>query len=183
MKSPETEVLATVNDSLHESLDSTGLFDRVAHILDAARGRVVRSVNQETVSAYWLIGREIVEALQTGEARAAYGKALIADLAKRLTQRYGQGFAATNLSYFRRFYQAYQHIQIFHPLGEKSLQGIALPDPDAVVANPPKEFHPNLSWSHYRVLMRVANLAAREFYENEALRSNWSRRDLERQVL
>ncbi len=79
----------------------TSLFERIANILDLARGRVVRAVNHETVTAYWLIGREIVQTLQGGEARAQYGNALIADLAARLIEHYGAGFSAANLKNFR----------------------------------------------------------------------------------
>lgn len=74
-----------------------GLFERVAAVLEAARGRVVRAVNAQTVAAYWLIGREIVEALQGGQARAVYGERLIGELSRRLVERYGKGFSATNL--------------------------------------------------------------------------------------
>jgi predicted nuclease of restriction endonuclease-like (RecB) superfamily len=141
------------------------LLGRITPILDAARGQVVRVVNHATVSAYWHIGREVVEALQRGGERAAYGKALIERLAQQLTARYGKGFSATNLGYFRQFYLAYRD-RIPHPLGGELL----------------RSFHPNLSWSHYRALMRVADVDARHFYETEAVRANWSRRDLERQI-
>lgn len=117
------------------------------------------------VSAYWHIGREIVEALQSGNERAAYGNALIRRLAERLTGHYGKGFSATNLGYFRQFYLMFRD-RIPHPLGGELSSG----------------FHPNLSWSHYRALMRVDNADARQFYEIEAVRANWSRRDLERQI-
>jgi DUF1016 N-terminal domain len=52
---------------------TTDLFTRIATILDTARERVVRSVNQETVTAYWHIGREIVEAIQGGKRERAMG--------------------------------------------------------------------------------------------------------------
>ena len=113
------------------------LLGRITSILDAARGQVVRVVNHATVSAYWHIGREVVEALQRGGERAAYGKALIERLAQQLTARYGKGFSATNLGYFRQFYLAYRD-RIPHSLGG--------------------ELQP------------------------EAVRANWSRRDLERQI-
>jgi hypothetical protein len=90
------------------------LLGRIASILDTARGQVVRAVNHATVSAYWHIGREVVEALQQGDERAAYGKALIERLAQQLTERYGKGFSATNLGYFRQFYLAYRD-RIPHP--------------------------------------------------------------------
>lgn len=96
------------------------LFGRVAAILDQARGNVVRAVNTQMVLAYWLIGREMVEALQGGEERAAYGRGVINDLSRQLTQRYGKGYSATNLKYFRLFYQAFpDRLPIRHPAGDE----------------------------------------------------------------
>jgi hypothetical protein len=131
------------------------LLGRIMSVLDSARGQVVRAVNHVTVSAYWHIGREVVEALQQGGERAAYGKALIERLAQQLTDRYGRGFSATNLGYFRQFYLAYRD-RIPHPLSGESQPK---PDPGAISHPAGGEllptFHPNLSWSHYRALMRV----------------------------
>jgi predicted nuclease of restriction endonuclease-like (RecB) superfamily len=141
------------------------LLGRIVSILDGARGQVVRAVNHSMISAYWHIGREMVEALQRGRERAAYGKALIERLAADLTARYGKGFSATNLGYFRQFYLVYRD-RIPHPLGGEL----------------PAGFNPNLTWSHYRALMRVTDADARQFYEGEAARANWSRRDLDRQI-
>ena len=151
------------------------LFDRVAGIVDSARKRVIQTVNQETVTAYWLIGREIVQALQGGESRAEYGKRLLEDLSIQLSTRYGKGFSTTNLWYFRQFYLAYanQHPGISHP---------TIPHPAGGELHDTPVFHPNLSWSHYRALMRIENSTARQFYEAEAVQANWSRRDLERQI-
>jgi hypothetical protein len=106
-----------VNERSSGELHATdGLLGRIASILDAARGQVVRAVNHATVLAYWHIGREMVEALQQGEERATYGKALIERLARQLTERYGKGFSATNLGYFRQFYSAYRD-RTPHPAG------------------------------------------------------------------
>lgn len=158
------------------------LFGRIASILDAARGQVVHAVNHATVVAYWHIGREMVEALQKGEARAAYGKSLIDQLSQRLTDHYGKGFSATNLGYFRQFYWVYRD-RIPHPMGGELTTLIApLEIPHPAGGKSSSAFHPNLSWSHYRALMRVADADARHFYETEAVRANWSRRDLERQI-
>ncbi len=158
------------------------LLGRIISLLDAARGQVVRAINHATVSCYWHIGREVVEALQQGCERAAYGTALIERLAQQLTDRYGKGFSATNLGYFRQFYLAYRD-RIPHPPGRESQPK---PDPGAIPHPAGGEllptFHPNLSWSHYRALMRVTDAGARHFYEAEAVRANWSRRDLERQI-
>ncbi|MDP1590252.1 MAG: DUF1016 N-terminal domain-containing protein, partial [Prosthecobacter sp.] len=155
------------------------LFGRVVSILDEARGNVVRAVNSNMVLAYWLIGREIVQELQGGEKRAAYGKKVVEDLSARLTERYGQGFSVTNLWYFRQFHLAFQdRLQILHPLGGESLEpsilrpaggetsGAAIPSPlGRELAVPqksrptgdesPQGFSPQLTWSHYRALMRV----------------------------
>lgn len=183
------------------------LFGRVAAILDQARGNVVRTVNTQMVLAYWLIGREIVEALQGGQERAAYGKGIVADLSRRLTQRYGKGFSVSNLWYFRQFYLAFTgRMPIPHPLGGESssaaiphplggeLTGSALLNPAGRKLKPRTKsapttgstvvqgFSPQLAWSHYRVLMQVTHLAARDFYEHEAIEGGWDKRTLERQI-
>ena len=87
------------------------LMARVSGILDQARANVVRAVNSNMVIAYWLIGREIVHALQGGEERAEYGAQVLSELSRALTGRYGRGFSVTNLKYFRLFYQAYSERQ------------------------------------------------------------------------
>ena len=171
------------------------LFDRVAAILEAARANVVRSVNSNTVIAYWLIGREIVQELQKGEKRAGYGEKLLEDLSARLTKRYGKGFSLSNLKRFRQFYMVYQDRDVTKgaPLGSQSeVQQKSSPLGSELEARPekgrplgsavPKGFHPNLSWSHYRALMRVDKPEAREFYESEAVECGWNKRQLERQI-
>ena len=97
------------------------IFDRVVSILEQARGNIVRAVNNQTVTAYWLIGREIVQELQDGAPRAEYGKQLIQELSVKLNEKYGKGFSSTNLGYFRQFYLTYKNrLQIHHPLGGES---------------------------------------------------------------
>lgn len=166
------------------------LFDRVASILEQARGNVVRAVNTQMVLAYWLIGREIVQELQGGEERAAYGKRMFEDLSHRLVMQYGKGFSVTNLKYFRLFYQAYpERLGIRHPTGDESEipspagRELALPSKSyLLVSQLPHGFSPQLTWSHYRALMRVDNLDARDFYEREAVECGWSKAQLERQI-
>lgn len=101
------------------------LFDRVVRILEQARGNVIRSVNTNMVLAYWLIGREIVEAVQKGEDRAEYGQQVVRDLAARLTDRYGRGFSLANLKNFRQFYLCYPErcMPIGYPAGSQSEKG------------------------------------------------------------
>ena len=162
------------------------LFDRVVSILEQARGNVVRAVNVNMVLAYWLIGREIVLELQGGEERAEYGRQVLETLSRGLAGRYGKGFSVTNLKYFRLFYQAFpDRLAIRHPAGDESSE-LALPHP--MGAESPagsairQGFSPQLSWSHYRALMRVDDVAARDFYEQEASECGWSKTQLERQI-
>ena len=152
------------------------LLDRVVVIVEEARGQVVRAVNTQMVWAYWLIGREIVQALQGGDERAAYGQQVLSEVSRQLTQRYGKGFSLANLQNFRKFYLAYSAravpaAPIQYPAGRElagseSVQG----------------FSPQLTWSHYRALMRVDNVQARDFYEREAIECGWSKVQLERQI-
>jgi hypothetical protein len=156
------------------------LFDRVATILEQARGNVVRAVNTNMVLAYWLIGREIVMELQGGKGRAEYGKQVVEDLSGRLTERYGKGFSITNLWDFRLFYKVFSERRpILRPMGGESA-GDAIQYPagtkllDKTILRPlggelPQGFSSQLTWSHYRALMRVENREARDFYEREAV--------------
>jgi predicted nuclease of restriction endonuclease-like (RecB) superfamily len=182
------------------------LFERVVSILEQARGNVVRAVNTQMVMAYWLIGREIVEGVQDGEERAIYGKKVVEGLSTQLTERYGKGFSITNLWYFRQFYLAFQYrLPIPHPAGGEST-GSAIAHPSGVKSREPgiqsqsreeldlaqtrallddespQGFSPQLSWSHYRALMRVEEARARNFYEREAIAGGWDKRTLERQI-
>ena len=169
------------------------LFARVVTILDLARSHVVRSVNGEMIVAYWLIGREIVEALQGGNDRAEYGQRLIEDLSTRLTDAFGKGFSITNLKYFRIFYLAYadRHPEIRHTVCDES--GSAANRPETIgishdlslaVEAPAtiQGFSARLSWSHYRELVKVEHGNARAFYEIEAEKEGWSVRHLQRQI-
>lgn len=173
--------------------EGTDLFDRVVSILEQARANVVRSVNNNMVIAYWLIGREIVQEIQGGGERAEYGKQVIEQLSAKLTRKYGRGFSTTNLRYFRTFYIAYadripeiHHIGCgeFKPFGKRHTQcgvldamALAVKQADTV-----RGFSPNLGWSHYRTLMNVENQNERLFYEIEAENESWDVDHLKRQV-
>jgi len=154
------------------------LFDRVVSILEQARANVVRSVNNNMVVAYWLIGREIVLEIQGGDERAEYGKQVIEQLSTKLTRRYGRGFSTTNLRYFRTFYTVYssripeiRHIAggEFRGQGKRHTQSGVLDGMALAVeqADTERGFSPNLGWSHYRTLMNVENQNERLFYEIE----------------
>lgn len=163
---PSSELLPTAPAGIEP------LYERIHAILTAARTNVVRTVNTEMVRAYWLIGREIVEEEQAGQARAAYGGDVIAQISSRLQSAFGKGFTATNLRYMRLFYLAYPQLleekQIHHAVRDEfKTTGL---------------LNPNLSWTHYRLLTRIESPYARSFYELEAVSSHWSSRELERQI-
>ena len=184
--------------------DNAAVFNRIVDILEEARSHVVRTVNSAMVAAYWMIGREIVEEEQKGQKRAEYGKALLLDLSRRLNEQYGAGYSVPTLQNCRKFYLTYERrLAIQYPVGTKfAMAAIGYPaegEPNKKDGlNPPDGelkqkqypvgtefvtgFHPELSWSHYRTLMRVENDEARQFYEQEAARSRWSKRQLERQI-
>jgi len=139
--------------SLSASFEVT--YDRIKEILEKARNKVYRAANSEMVIAYWNIGRTIVEVKQKGSNRADYRKLLVVSLSARLTSEFGKGFDKTNLWNMIRFYKTF-------------------PILDAV--------RRQLSWTHYRLLMRVENDDAREFYIKETIEGNWSTRQLNRQI-
>jgi hypothetical protein len=146
----------------HEMTIGGNLFDRVVQILEQARSNVVQSVNTNMVTAYWLIGREIVIEVQCGKERAVYGKQVIEVLSQQLSEQYGKGYSTTNLWYFRQFFQVYaDRIVIPHPPGGE-LRDQPKSHPSG--GQFPSGFSSQLSWSHYRALMRVSRPAAREFY-------------------
>ena len=129
----------------------------VIDLLENARKKVVTTVNQTMVLTYFEIGRMIVEEEQKGENRAEYGKKILKILSKKLTEKYKKGFSLTNLKQIRSFYLVY------------SEKGQTVSD----------QF--KLSWSHYVKLSRISNPDERKFYEIEAVKNNWSLRELERQ--
>ena len=123
------------------------LFDRVAGILEQARAGAVRAVNSHMVMAYWLIGREVVQEIQGGKGRAAYGEAVLSALSGKLTERYGAGFSKTSLKYFRTFYLNYADRMgpIGRPLGDQfqiADPSLEIPCPMVAELTRPGKGHP-----------------------------------------
>ena len=129
-------------------------YNEIKNILNMARNKVYKTANFAMVEAYWNIGKSIIEE-QGGNEKAEYGTGLLKELSKQMTQDFGKGFTVTNLKYMRQFYLMFPN-------------GHALRD--------------ELSWTHYRLLIKVENDNAREFYMQEAVKSQWSTRQLERQI-
>ncbi|MGN8345246.1 YhcG family protein [Pseudomonas sp. SMV71] len=131
------------------------LINELGELIHQARQKVLRAVDTLQVQTCWQIGRHIIEFEQGGADRATYGAQLVPTLAKVLTARFGKGFDERNLRHMRYFYQKF-------------------PIWNAV--------RTELSWTHYRTLLRVENDSARHWYMNEVVSQNWSTRALERQI-
>ncbi|KQW34623.1 MULTISPECIES: PDDEXK nuclease domain-containing protein [Pseudomonas] len=131
------------------------LINELGELIRQARQKVLRAVDTFQVQTCWQIGRHIIEFEQGGAERAAYGTRLLPSLAKVLTERFGKGFDERNLRHMRDFYQKF-------------------PIWNAV--------RTELSWTHYRTLLRVEHDVARHWYMNEVAIQNWSTRALERQI-
>lgn len=129
-------------------------YSNIKEILETARKKAYAAINFAMVEAYWEIGKRIVE-MQDGNKTAEYGKQLIKELSRKLTIDYGKGFDETNLRKMRQFYLCFQKR-------------------DALRLE--------LSWTHYRLIMKVENEKARLFYVEEAIKSNWSTRQHSRQI-
>jgi len=140
--------------SLPEKIGQEDAYKTIRGYVIAAQQHIYTAVNAAMVETYWNIGKEIYEACGEND-RAAYGKQVLKYISERLTAEFGKGFDIRNLRYMRQFY-------------------LTFPKRNTLCSV--------LSWSHYRLLMRVPDENARSFYAEEAVKSNWSVRQLERQI-
>ncbi|MDR2504892.1 MAG: PDDEXK nuclease domain-containing protein [Oscillospiraceae bacterium] len=131
---------------------SAAIYQGIRATLAEARAKVYSAVNSAMVEAYWDIGRQIEEAV--GD-RAEYGKGLLAYLSQGLTEEFGKGFTVANLRNMRQFYRLFPNRYALRS---------------------------ELSWTHYRLLMRIENDDRREFYIRECVESGWTSRQLDRQI-
>lgn len=140
--------------NIENKQEADRLYEEIRNLLISARKKVITTVNSALVMTYWQVGKMIVEA-QGGEERAGYGTNLLKNISDRLSKEFGKGFDASNLRYMRQFYMAF-------------------PNCDALSRN--------LTWTHYKKIIKVTNPLAREYYAREAAEGNWSTRQLERQI-
>ena len=138
-----------------QTLVSPKLLSDLKSLLQQSRQQLQQNINTTMVRTYWQVGRLIVEDEQQGSERAAYGKQVLQHLSTELTAEFGKGFDARNLRNMRAFYQVFP---IWNTV------------------------RTNLSWSHYRALIRIEHEPARQWYLEEAINQSWSARALERQI-
>ena len=143
------------DSNLSLELELTSVVQEVKTVLTTARQNVATQVNSELLNTYWNIGRIICDHEQSDPERADYGKQTIKELSKALTKEFGKGFSRSNLQNMRQFYLTYQKCQ--------TLSG-------------------KLSWSHYCELLTIADPDKYSFYEKNTINSDWSIRELKRQI-
>jgi predicted nuclease of restriction endonuclease-like (RecB) superfamily len=154
----DTEPFETITPMNESDIPATSLIHDVVQILQSARQHAYKAVNTAMLEAYWNIGKRIVEEEQYGETRAAYGEGIIKQLSKDLSREIGKGFSIANLENFRKFYLTFSDKQKSYAVRRE------------------------LSWTHYRLIMRVEAHAARTYYVNECANQMWSTRTLERNI-
>lgn len=137
-----------------EDLQSKDAYLSIRGYVINAQRQVYSAVNAAMVLAYWNIGKKLFETCGNSD-RAAYGKQVLQFISEQLTAEFGKGYTVRNLRNMRQFY-------------------LSFPKRHTLCAE--------LSWSHYRLLMRVEDENARNFYAEEAVKAGWSVRQLQRQI-
>ena len=137
---------------------SNNYINEIKKILKNARQKAYTAVNSAMVEAYWEIGRRIVEEEQNGKERAEYGKEILQNLSKELTEEFGKGYSYRTLREIRQFYLMFSDFEKWRTVSAK------------------------LTWSHFQKVLRVSDKKARIFYLTEAAENMWSVRTLDRNI-
>lgn len=131
------------------------IINEITELVNNAKNNLASEINKSVIYVYWNIGRIIVSNENEYNNRLEYGKEVLKGLSKELTKYLGKGYSVSNLKYMRMFYKAYPE---FKKLSNK------------------------ITWSHYLELMIITDIDKRNFYEKECINSNWSVRELQRQL-
>ncbi len=132
---------------------TTNFIAEIKSILQNARIKTYTAINVAMINAYWQMGKRIVDEEQQGKEKATYGEAILKSLSVELTKEFGKGFSYANLRNFRQFYLMY-------------------PDAENCYA-----LRSNLTWTHHRLIMRVDNSDARNYYLKECEEQQWLRQN------
>lgn len=144
----------TIGGIVMTNLSEIKIYENIRNTIAEAQKKVYTTVNFVMVETYWNIGKQICEA-QGNNTRAEYGIGLLKFLSGKLTNEFGKGFEASNLRRMRQFYISFQNRDALRH---------------------------ELSWTHYRMLIKIKDVTSRQFYLDECAKSNWSTRQLERQI-
>ncbi len=176
-----------VKKALISNKSFNSIYSQIKEIIESSKSSAYKAVNFVKVQSYWLIGQVIVEYEQKGKTRAVYGSELIKQLSSKLQNEYGEGYNSTNLKYSRQFYLTFQKS---HALRDQSVPGkshaagdkLSLVKVNNKTVKITTELSPLLSWTHYRLLLKIAKEEVRNFYIKECIENNWGTRELERQI-
>ena len=145
--------VVTVKKQLMES--SKIIVADIRHIIENSRQNAIRSVDFERVQMYWKIGKRIVVEEQKNQERADYGKGLVNNISIELTETHGSGFNKRNLYHSIKLFKTYPKVSALRT---------------------------QLNWMQYKLLIAIDDATKRDYYETEAVKNNWSGRELERQI-
>jgi len=175
------------------------LLEAIGQAHQQAQAGAAGAVNRQLILRNWIIGAYLVEFEQNGKDRAQYGARLIARVATDLASREISGLGVSMLKNCRQFFRLYPQIRqpavgelptagnslpIGQPLVDKSAQKpISSPTVAASFPTPLSPRHlMRFSWTHFLEFIRISDPWKRAFYENECLKGNWSKRQLQRQI-
>ena len=159
------------------------LANRIETLVVEARKKITSTVNVAMVYTNYEIGRYIVEDEQGGKIRAEYGKGVLNAVSARLTARLGKGWSVENLTSMRKFYVLYSKtVTTGYEIQGTEIQTTALEAQDENRNHRLRNHQFILPWTHYLILTHVSDPEARSFYEIEASKQQWSKRQLQRQI-
>ncbi|MBP3194645.1 MAG: DUF1016 family protein [Cardiobacteriaceae bacterium] len=130
----------------------------IVTLFEQAKAFVNKQINHAMIYSYWLTGKRIMLQEQQGNSRAEYGKEIIQTLSQELTNKFGKGYSVQSLYNFKMFFERFPDDKNFSTAWR------------------------NLSWSHYKLIMRLSSKEARDWYCNESANQNWSVRTLDRNI-
>lgn len=130
------------------------IMKKINQMIINSKTNIIRNINHEMVELYYNIGQTINELIDEYNLEKSQNE-IIKSFSNKLTKQFGQGFSVPNLKKMKKFYQVFN--------GGSTLWN-------------------QLSWSHNRLIMNIDDDKRRNFYLEECIKSNWSVRQLERQI-
>lgn len=131
------------------------MIKEITKLVNQVKNNLANEINKSVIYVYWNIGKIIVSNENKYNNRMEYGKEILKGLSNELTKYLGKGYSYTSLKYMRLFYKTYYD---YNKISEK------------------------LTWTHYCELITIKDKDKRNFYEKECINSNWSVRELKRQL-
>lgn len=133
------------------------LFGDLAQIIEQGKQQAVAQVNTALTLTYWHVGKKINEHI-LNNARAEYGKEIVAPVARQLVEEFGKSFELRNLYRMMQFAEKFPVLEIVSPVATQ------------------------LSWSHFIELFTLKSDASRKYYVQKAIEARWSKRELRYQI-